>query len=219
MKSIKHILSAFLVLSVVSLLSVSYGQTKAKEKQKEISSIYEAKMTSLDGEMINFSDYKGKVILIVNTASKCGFTKQYEALEELNRKYAEQGLVILGFPCNQFLGQEPGKDQEIKEFCTKNYGVDFQMFSKIDVNGDDAAPLYKFLKMKAPFEGFKNEEVGKQLTGILMKYHPEFAKGDEIKWNFTKFLIDSNGNPSKRFSPLTKPEKLTKEIEKLLAKK
>ncbi|MBP6428962.1 MAG: glutathione peroxidase [Bacteroidales bacterium] len=215
MKSIKHILSAFLVLSVVSLLSVSYGQTKAKEKQKEISSIYEAKMTSLDGEMINFSDYKGKVILIVNTASKCGFTKQYEALEELNRKYAEQGLVILGFPCNQFLGQEPGKDQEIKEFCTKNYGVDFQMFSKIDVNGDDAAPLYKFLKMKAPFEGFKNEEVGKQLTGILMKYHPEFAKGDEIKWNFTKFLVSKDGSKIIRYESPTEPQEMEEQIQSM----
>ncbi len=215
MKSIKHILSAFLVLSVVSLLSVSYGQTKAKEKQKEISSIYDAKMTSLDGEMINFSDYKGKVILIVNTASKCGFTKQYEALEELNRKYAEQGLVILGFPCNQFLGQEPGKDQEIKEFCTKNYGVDFQMFSKIDVNGDDAAPLYKFLKMKAPFEGFKNEEVGKQLTGILMKYHPEFAKGDEIKWNFTKFLVSKDGSKIIRYESPTEPQEMEEQIQSM----
>ncbi len=215
MKSIKHILSAFLVLSVVSLLSVSYGQTKAKEKQKEISSIYDAKMTSLDGEMINFSDYKGKVILIVNTASKCGFTKQYEALEELNRKYAEQGLVILGFPCNQFLGQEPGKDQEIKEFCTKNYGVDFQMFSKIDVNGDDAAPLYKFLKMKAPFEGFKNEEVGKQLTGILMKYHPEFAKGDEIKWNFTKFLVSKDGSKIIRYESPTEPQEMEEDIQSM----
>ncbi|MFA7082516.1 MAG: glutathione peroxidase [Bacteroidales bacterium] len=217
MKNLKQILSLAIVLTFVSLFSIVYGQTEVKEqtKEKEISSIYDAKMMSLDGEMIDFSDYKGKVLLIVNTASRCGFTKQYEGLEELNKKYADKGLVILGFPCNQFLGQEPGKDQEIKEFCTKNYGVDFQMFSKIDVNGDKAAPLYNYLKAKAPFEGFKNEDVGNQLMGLLKKYQPAYAEGNEIKWNFTKFLVSKDGSKIIRYESPTEPQEMEEQIQSM----
>ncbi len=138
--------------------------------------------------------YEGKVVLIVNTASKCGFTPQYEGLEELYRKHKDEGLVILGFPCNQFGQQEPGGKQEIAEGCLINYGVCFPMFDKIDVNGDTAHPLFKYLKS--------------ELGGIL---------GSRIKWNFTKFLIDATGNPVKRYAPITKPEKLEPQIEKLLA--
>ena len=154
---------------------------------------YDYKVKSISGEDVSMSDYKGKVVLIVNTASKCGFTKQYEGLEELYEKYKDQGFVILGFPCNQFGAQEPGGNAEIKNFCTSTFSVTFPMMSKIDVNGDDADPLYKFLK--------------KEKGGIL---------GDDIKWNFTKFLIDREGNVVDRFASQKTPKALEKEVEKLL---
>lgn len=154
---------------------------------------YDYKVKNISGEEVSMSDYKGKVVLIVNTASKCGFTKQYEGLEELYEKYKDQGFVILGFPCNQFGSQEPGSNEEIKNFCTSTFSVTFPMMSKIDVNGDDADPLYKFLK--------------KEKGGIL---------GDDIKWNFTKFLIDREGNVVDRFASQKTPKALEKEVEKLL---
>ncbi len=150
--------------------------------------------TTLQGKEVNTDMYKGKVVLVVNTASKCGLTPQYEGLEKLYKDYKDKGLVILGFPCNQFARQEPGTEKEIAEGCLLNYGVTFPMFSKVNVNGDNAHPIYKYLK--------------KELTGTL---------GKDIKWNFTKFMIDKDGKPYKRFSPTTKPEKLRKDIEKLLA--
>lgn len=153
---------------------------------------YEAK--SLQGRQISMSEYKGKVVLIVNTASKCGFTPQYEGLENLNKKYKDQGLVILGFPCNQFGKQEPGGRESIEETCQINYGVSFQMFEKIDVNGDKAHPLYQFLR--------------KQKSSLLW---------NKVKWNFEKFLVDRNGKVVKRYTSLKKPEALTDDIEKYLA--
>lgn len=150
--------------------------------------------TTLQGKEINTDIYKGKVVLVVNTASKCGLTPQYEGLEKLYKDYKDKGLVILGFPCNQFAGQEPGTEKDIAEGCLINYGVSFPMFSKINVNGENAHPIYKYLK--------------KELNGTL---------GRDIKWNFTKFMVDKNGKPFKRFSPTTKPDKLRKDIEKLLA--
>ena len=155
---------------------------------------YDFKATSLQGKEVSMESYKGKVVLVVNTASKCGLTPQYEGLEQLYKDYKDKGLVILGFPCNQFANQEPGGEKEISEGCLSNYGVSFPMFSKVDVNGPDAHPIYKYLK--------------KELRGF---------PGNEIKWNFGKFLLDKQGSPYKRFSPITKPEKLRKDIEKLLA--
>lgn len=154
---------------------------------------YKLEAKSLRGENIPMETYKGKAVLVVNTASKCGLTPQFEGLENLYQKYKDKGLVILGFPCNQFANQEPGDEKSISEGCMINYGVSFPMFSKIDVNGKNAHEIYKFLKSK--------------LSGFL---------GSRVKWNFTKFLIDSEGNPVKRFSPTTKPEKIDKYIEKLL---
>lgn len=154
---------------------------------------YDYKVKNILGEEVSMSEYKGKVVLIVNTASKCGFTKQYEGLEELYEKYKDQGFVILGFPCNQFGAQEPGDNAEIKNFCTSTFSVTFPMMSKIDVNGESADPLYKFLK--------------KEQGGIL---------GDEIKWNFTKFLIDREGRVVDRFASQKTPKQLEKEVEKLL---
>lgn len=154
---------------------------------------YQFTARSLQGKEISMDNYKGKIVLVVNTASKCGFTPQYEGLESLYKKYKDKGLVILGFPCNQFGNQEPGSEKEISEGCLINYGVSFPMFSKIEVNGGNAHPIYKYLKDKLP--GFF---------------------GKKIKWNFAKFIIDSNGIPVKRYSSGTKPEQLVKDIEKLL---
>jgi glutathione peroxidase len=154
---------------------------------------YQFSAKSLQGSEVKMENYKGKTILVVNTASKCGLTPQYEGLEKLYQKYKDKGLIILGFPCNQFANQESGDEKSISEGCLINYGVSFPMFSKIDVNGENAHPIYKFLKS--------------ELTGIL---------GSKIKWNFTKFLVDSNGNPVKRFAPVTKPEKIDKYLESIL---
>ncbi len=153
------------------------------------SNIYHFTAKTLQGKEISLEEFKGKTILIVNTASKCGLTPQYKGLEELYQKYKDKNLIILGFPCNQFAKQEPGDEKSISEGCLINYGVTFPIFSKIDVNGENAHPIYKYLKSK--------------LKGTF---------GDNIKWNFTKFLIDKNGNPVKRFSPITKPEKIEKFI-------
>ena len=156
--------------------------------------IYSFKATGIDGVDHTLDEYKGKVLLIVNTASKCGFTPQFKGLELLYEKYQDQGLIILGFPCNQFGHQDPGNNDEISEFCRLNYGVTFPMFSKIDVNGSDTHPLYNHLKSSA-----------KGLAG-----------SESIKWNFTKFLVDSEGNVLKRFAPKTAPAKIEKEIIALL---
>ncbi len=157
------------------------------------SKFYQFEAKSLQGKEIKMDAYKGKTILIVNTASKCGLTPQYAGLENLYRKYKDKGLVILGFPCNQFAKQEPGDENSIKEGCLINYGVTFPMFSKIDVNGKNAHPLYNYLK--------------ENLHGTF---------GDKIKWNFTKFLIDKDGKPLKRFSPVTKPEKIDQYLQEIL---
>lgn len=157
-------------------------------------SIYDFSANTLDGREQHLADYRGEVLLIVNTASQCGFTPQYEGLERLYRNYRERGLVVLGFPCNQFGGQEPGDAAEIASFCTTSYAVSFPLFAKIEVNGDDAHPLYRFLKEEKP--------------GLL---------GTEgIKWNFTKFLVDRNGAVVDRFAPAVKPDDLRPAIEALL---
>jgi glutathione peroxidase len=156
--------------------------------------IYDFKVKKINGEEISLSEYKGKVLLIVNTASKCGFTPQYKELEALYKKYKDNGFEILGFPSNQFLNQEPGTNEEIAKFCEVNYGVTFQMFDKIDVNGKNVPPLYAFLK--------------NQKKGILSL--------KDIKWNFTKFLIDRDGSVIERFAPNFSPEKIEPAIKELL---
>jgi glutathione peroxidase len=159
-----------------------------------MTSIYDFKAKSLDGKDVDLADYKGKALLIVNTASKCGFTPQYEGLEKLYETYKDKGLAILGFPCNQFGAQEPGSASEIGQFCMKNYGVSFPMFEKIEVNGANAHPLYNWLKDEKP--------------GVLGTKN--------IKWNFTKFLVNRDGKVVERFAPTAKPADLAKPIEKVL---
>jgi glutathione peroxidase len=164
------------------------------DNNMDTTSFYDFEAAQLNGETISLDQFKDKTIVVVNTASKCGLTPQYEGLEKLYQKYKDEGLVILGFPCNQFANQEKGTSEEIQEFCQVNYGVSFPMFEKIEVNGKNAHPIFKYLKSK--------------LSGGLL--------GSRIKWNFTKFLIDKNGTPVKRFAPTTVPEKMEKDIEKIL---
>lgn len=159
-----------------------------------MTSVFEFSARDINGSEVNLSAYKGKVLLIVNTASKCGFTPQYKGLQAVYEKYRDRGLEILGFPCNQFGHQEPGGDSDISQFCELNFGVDFPLFGKIDVNGSDAHPLYKHLKEAAP--------------GLM--------GSKAIKWNFTKFLVDPEGNVVKRYAPKDKPETIAADIEKLL---
>jgi glutathione peroxidase len=159
-----------------------------------MTTVSEFEARTLAGKPVALRDYQGKVLLIVNTASKCGFTPQYKGLEELYRKYKDRGLVVLGFPCNQFLAQEPGNSEEIGTFCASNFGVSFPMFEKIEVNGPATHPLYRWLKDAR--------------RGVLGT--------QRIKWNFTKFLLDRKGAPVRRYAPRTEPQKLEKEIEALL---
>lgn len=159
-----------------------------------MTSIYQFEAELLDGKNKSFADYEGKVLLIVNTASKCGFTPQFAGLEKLYDKYKDQGFEVLGFPCNQFGGQDPGSSEEIGAFCQKNYGVNFPMFAKVDVKGPEAHILFRYLTNNS--------------KGIL---------GNGIKWNFTKFLIGKDGKVLNRFAPTTKPEELQSEIETALA--
>lgn len=160
-----------------------------------MSTVYDFKADSLGGKNVDLSQYRGKVLLIVNTASNCGFTPQYKGLEEVYQQFKDKGVEVLGFPCNQFGSQEPGNADEIGAFCEKNYGVSFPMFAKIDVNGSGAHPLYQHLKSQA-----------KGLLG-----------SEAIKWNFTKFLVKKDGTVFKRYAPTTSPEDLHGDIEKLLA--
>ncbi len=157
-------------------------------------SIYDFAVNTLRGEEESLSKYKGKVLLVVNTASKCGFTPQYKGLQELHEKFKDRGFDVLGFPSNQFAGQEPGESDEIAEFCEINYGVTFPMFEKIDVKGDEAHPLFQYLSKEAP--------------GVM--------GSKSVKWNFTKFLVDQEGRVLKRFAPKTTPEQIEAEISKLL---
>ncbi len=158
-----------------------------------MSTIYDFKATAIDKSEVDFSQFKGKTLLIVNTASKCGFTPQYEELEKLYQKYKDQGFVVIGFPCDQFKHQEPGTEEEIQAFCTLNYGVTFPMMSKIEVNGENTHPLYVWLKKKAP--------------GIL---------GNAIKWNFAKFLVQKDGTSVERFAPTVTPFSIIPKIEEVL---
>lgn len=158
-----------------------------------MTSIYQFEAELLDGKNQNFADYQGKVLLVVNTASKCGFTPQFSGLEKLYQKYRDQGLLVLGFPCNQFGGQDPGSHEEIGAFCQKNYGVSFPMFAKVNVKGPEAHAIFRYLTNNS--------------KGVL---------GSGIKWNFTKFLINKEGMVIERYAPRTKPEQLQQDIEKAL---
>lgn len=218
-----------LALLLIVLVGVYTHQSiaqckKKKESKKECCSkkkcdgkkFYSFKMNSLQGEELSLSKYKGKVVLVVNTASKCGLTPQYKGLEAMYKKYKDQGFVILGFPSNQFAKQEPGSSEEIASFCQKNYGVSFPMFEKIEVRGENAHPLYKMLTSEKSFKGFDDSESGQKFKGFISKKFPEIYEGDGIKWNFTKFLIDREGKVVQRIEPNITPESFEEKVKKLL---
>ncbi|MBQ4555269.1 MAG: glutathione peroxidase [Spirochaetaceae bacterium] len=163
--------------------------------------IYDFSVKTRKGEDVSLSNYKGKVLLIVNTATGCGFTPQYDELQDLYDEFKDQGLEILDFPCNQFANQAPGDDEEIHSFCTGRYGITFPQFAKVDVNGDNAIPLFKWLTENTTFKGFGNSPMGMLLSIAVKKSDKEYKNNGNIKWNFTKFLIDRNGNIVERFEP------------------
>lgn len=180
-------------------------------------SVYPFKVNNIRGIEKELEEYKGKVLLIVNTASKCGFTPQYADLQKLHDKYQEQGFTVLGFPCNQFGGQEPGSNEDVDTFCQINYGVSFPLFEKVDVRGEDKHPLFAYLTEQAPFEGIDpNNSEAKMLSAFLEKEQPELLQGNDIKWNFTKFLIDREGHVVKRFETPVGPLDLEPAVEALL---
>ena len=182
------------IIGLVAIAALFFSSCASKKNSEAgTSKFYEYSALNIRGDEVKMSDFKGKVVLIVNTASKCGYTPQFEGLEKLYKKYNDEGLVVLGFPSNQFGNQDPGTNEEIQEFCQANYGVSFPMFDKIDVNGDAAHPLFKHLR--------------KETKGLL---------GDAVKWNFTKFLVDRNGTVLKRYAPQVDPLDIEKDIRKLL---
>ncbi len=177
--------------------------------------IYDLKAKNGKGEEVSFEQYKGKVLLIVNTATGCGFTPQYEGLENMYKKYHEKGLEILDFPCNQFGNQAPGTDEEIHEFCTLKYNTTFGQFAKVDVNGENESEVWKYLKSQKGFEGFPGLK-GKVLIPIAKAMDKDYKNNSNIKWNFTKFLVDREGNVVERFEPTVEPKDIEKKVEELL---
>lgn len=177
--------------------------------------VYDFTVKAQDGTDIPLSNFKGKVLLIVNTATECGFTPQYEPLQKLYTDLKDQGLEILDFPCNQFGSQAPGTDADIHSFCTGRFGVTFPQYSKIDVNGENAIPLYKWITENTSFAGFKGP-MGLILSPIVKKIDPDYKNNGQIKWNFTKILIDREGNIYRRFEPTSDVDEVRTGVEKLL---
>ncbi|HZG84354.1 glutathione peroxidase [Paenibacillus sp.] len=177
-------------------------------------SVYNFQAALPEGGEKELKDYQGKVLLIVNTASKCGLTPQYEGIQRLHETYEKDGFSVLAFPCNQFGGQEPGSDEEIQSFCAMNYNVSFPVFKKIDVNGDNAHPLFQYLRNEAPEDTGLDKEGG--LYKHLRERAPELLEGSNIRWNFTKFLIDREGNVVKRYAPTTTPDMIEADLKALL---
>ena len=204
-------MTRFLTIVAVALCLLSCNNNK-----EDMNTIYEFTALSNKGKEVNFADYKGQVLLIVNTASKCGFTPQYDGLEALYQEYKDKGLVVIGFPCDQFGHQEPGTNEEIAEFCRINHGVTFPLMEKIDVNGENAHPIYLWLYGEKPFAGFGEGDTAMFMDRMLSGQDPEYASNPDIKWNFTKFLIDRKGQVVARFEPMVTPEALKAEIEGLL---
>ena len=203
-----------------SIISIAVGLffilSANAQNNKTMATIYDFKALNNKGAEVEMSQYRGKVLMIVNTASKCGFTPQYDGLEALYQKYKDQGFVILGFPCDQFKHQEPGSDEEIAEFCRINHGVTFPLMKKIDVFGENAHPIFTYLTKQVPTEevkGLKN----KATMALVDSLSKSEGRGEgDVRWNFTKFLIDRDGQSVKRYAPATKPEALKTAIEALL---
>ena len=219
----------FFLAAVALMMATSCNNQNNKTTQvttepepvvEQTSGIYDITVKDMDGSDVSLANYKGKVLLIVNVASKCGLTPQYEGLEALYQKYKDQGLEILAFPCNQFLGQEPGTNEEIQSFCSLNYNVTFPLFDKIDVNGEAESPLYTYLKEQAPFKGYPEgtEEFATMLDQIHQKTGTGFDQGDAIRWNFGKFLVSKDGKTILRFEPMVTPDMMEGAIQELLGR-
>ncbi|MDD3416604.1 MAG: glutathione peroxidase [Lachnospiraceae bacterium] len=179
-------------------------------------SIYEYTVPTTDGQEKSFSEYEGKVMLIVNTATGCGFTPQYESIESMYEKYHEQGFEVIDIPCNQFAGQTPGTDQEIHEFCALRYNTQFSQMKKSDVNGENQLPLYSYLKSQKGFEGFGKGVKAVAMNAMLKKIDKNYKNNPDIKWNFTKFVVDRKGNIVARFEPTEDMKKVEAYIESLI---
>jgi len=179
-------------------------------------SIYDFTVKAQDGSDVSMADYKGKVLLIVNTATGCGFTPQYSELQALYDEYHEDGFEILDFPCNQFANQAPGNDEEIHLFCEGRFGITFPQFSKIDVNGENAIPLYLWLEDNTEFKGFGKNPAALMLGPVVKKMDKDYKKNSKIKWNFTKFLIDREGNIVERYEPMESMKKIKEKVGELL---
>lgn len=178
-------------------------------------SVYDFSLEKADGTKVSLGEYKGKVLLIVNTATKCGFTPQYDALQALYDKYKDKGFEIIDIPCNQFKEQAPGTDEEIQSFCSMNFNIKFQQFKKSDVNGENELALYTYLKGEQPFKGFTGSK-SLMMKGLLKIIDPDYKNNPAIKWNFTKFLIDKEGMPVRRFEPTESMEDVDKAVGDLL---
>ena len=203
------------LFTCITVLLITLMSGCAQNKEKMVT-IYDFKALDNKGEEVDMAQYRGKVLMIVNTASKCGFTPQYDGLEALYRKYKEQGLVILGFPCDQFKHQEPGSDEEIAEFCRVNHGVTFPLMKKTEVFGENAHPIFKYLTEQVP-----DEKVSGLKDKAVMKMVDSLSKSDGreeggVRWNFTKFLISKDGSVIKRYAPVAKPEDMEADIEAML---
>jgi len=181
-----------------------------------MSNFYDQSVTAVNGDVISMKDYEGKVVLVVNTATGCGFTPHYKDIEDMYEKFHEKGFEVVDVPCNQFAGQTPGTDDEIHEFCTLKYNTQFPQMKKSDVNGENALPLFKYLKEQKGFEGFGKGPKALAMSALLSKVDKDYKNNPDIKWNFTKFVIDRKGNVVARFEPTAKMEEVAKCVETLL---
>ena len=204
------------LLIVAASVSADEPQKTAKNDPQKATSVYDFTLTTGEGEELDLAEYKGKVILVVNTATRCGFTPQYAPIEKLYETYHEKGLESVDVPCNQFGAQAPGTDEEIREFCTLNYKTTFPQMKKADVNGENAIELFKYLKSQKGFEGFGKGPMALAMGAMLKKIDKDYKNNPEIKWNFTKFLVDRQGNVVARFEPTEKMENVAKAVEKLM---
>lgn len=200
---------------IIVLLAMLLTLPAGAQNDENMAKIYDFKALNNKGVEVDFAQYEGKVLMVVNTASKCGFTPQYDGLEALYKKYKDQGLVIVGFPCDQFAHQEPGSDSEIAEFCRLNHGVTFPLMAKIEVNGGNEHPIYTYLKSQAPAEKYEGLKA-KASAALFKSISKSVEKDSDIKWNFTKFLIGRDGTTVKRFPPTTTPETIEKDIQEML---
>ncbi len=215
MKEMKKIISVSIILCIGITVLYFLNNINLKKGENQMANFYDFSVTTAKGEEIKTADFKGKVVLIVNTATGCGFTPQYAPIEQMYKDYHDKGLEILDIPCNQFGGQAPGTDDEIREFCTIHYNTTFPQMKKSDVNGDNQLPLYKYLKEQQGFKGFGEGKMAQFMKQHLSKIDPNYEKNSDIKWNFTKFVADKNGNVVARFEPtadMTEVEKCIKEL-------